>query len=133
MNFPDMHIAVVGPLPPPAGGMANQTRQLVELLRGEGAGVEVVQVNAPYRPTWAGRLKGVRAIFRLVPYFLQLWRAAGRADLLHVMANSGWSWHLFAAPAIWIGGLVCLAGVIATGFALPRFWAYRSPVAAARP
>lgn len=105
MNFPDMHIAVVGPLPPPAGGMANQTRQLVELLRGEGAEVEVVQVNAPYRPTWAGRLKGVRAIFRLVPYLLQLWRAAGRADLLHVMANSGWSWHLFAAPAIWIGSL----------------------------
>jgi glycosyltransferase involved in cell wall biosynthesis len=22
---------------------------------------------------------------------------------LHVMANSGWAWHLFAAPAIWIG------------------------------
>lgn len=22
---------------------------------------------------------------------------------------------------IWVGGLVCLAGVIATGFALPRF------------
>ena len=22
---------------------------------------------------------------------------------MHVMANSGWSWHLFAAPAIWIG------------------------------
>jgi L-malate glycosyltransferase len=24
---------------------------------------------------------------------------------LHIMANSGWSWHLFAAPAIWIGRL----------------------------
>lgn len=105
MNFSDLRIALVGPLPPPAGGMANQTRQLVELLRSEGAKVEVVQVNAPYRPAWAGRLKGIRAIFRLVPYLSQLWRATGRADLIHVMANSGWSWHLFAAPAIWIGSL----------------------------
>jgi phenylacetate-CoA ligase len=24
---------------------------------------------------------------------------------MHVMANSGWSWHLYAAPAIWIGWL----------------------------
>lgn len=105
MKFADLRIALVGPLPPPAGGMANQTRQLGELLRGEGTEVEVVQVNAPYRPAWAEKLKGVRALFRLVPYLLHLWRAAGKADLLHVMANSGWSWHLFAAPAIWIGSV----------------------------
>ena len=24
---------------------------------------------------------------------------------MHVMANSGWAWHLFAAPAVWIGRL----------------------------
>lgn len=105
MNFSDLRILLVGPLPPPAGGMANQTRQLAELLRGEGARVELVQVNAPYRPAWAERLKGARALFRLLPYLLRLWRGAGRADLMHVMANSGWSWHLFAAPAIWIGRL----------------------------
>lgn len=33
------------------------------------------------------------------------------------------------APAIWIGGAICLVGVIATGFLLPRFWAYRSTTA----
>ena len=85
--------------------MANQTRQLAELLRAEGAQVEVVQVNAPYRPAWAERLKGVRALFRLLPYLLHLWRGCGRADVVHVMANSGWSWHLFAAPAVWIAAL----------------------------
>lgn len=105
MNFSALRILLVGPLPPPAGGMANQTRQLAELLRGEGASVELVQVNAPYRPAWAERLKGVRALFRLLPYLLRLWQGAGRADLMHVMANSGWSWHLFAAPAVWIGWL----------------------------
>lgn len=45
----------------------------------------------------------LRAAFRLMPYALQLWRAAGSTDVFHVMANSGWSWHLFAAPAVWIG------------------------------
>jgi len=30
------------------------------------------------------------------------------------------------APAIWIGGVICLVGVLATGVALLRFRAYRS-------
>lgn len=101
-SFAGLRVALVGPLPPPAGGMANQTRQLAELLRAAGAQVELVQTNAPYRPAWAGRVPGLRAAFRLLPYAAGLWRAAGRADVCHVMANSGWSWHLFAAPAIWI-------------------------------
>jgi glycosyltransferase involved in cell wall biosynthesis len=97
-----LRIALVGPLPPPAGGMAGQTRQLAELLAAEGARVEVVRTNADYRPRGVGRVRGLRALFRLVPYVVALWRAAGRADLVHVMANSGWSWHLVAAPAVWI-------------------------------
>ena len=100
--FEGLRIGLVGPLPPPAGGMANQTRQLAELLSAERASVVLVQSNAPYRPAFAARLPMLRALFRLVPYLCALWRAAGRADVLHVMANSGWSWHLFAAPAIWV-------------------------------
>ena len=105
MTLAGLRIALVGPLPPPEGGMANQTRQLAELLSKEGARVTLVRVNAPYRPGWIGRLRAVRALFRLLPYVLRLWRASGDADLLHVMANSGWSWHLFAAPAVWIARL----------------------------
>lgn len=105
MSFAGLRVALVGPLPPPAGGMANQTRQLAELLGQEGARVELVQVNAPYRPAWIGRVQGLRAVARLLPYGIGLWRAVGRADIVHVMANSGWSWHLFAAPAVWIGSL----------------------------
>ncbi len=105
MAIPDSHIALVGPLPPPYGGMANQTRQLAKLLAAEGIMVEVIQTNRPYRPAWIGRFPIVRAGFRLVPYLMALWRAAGRNRLFHVMANSGWSWHLFAAPAVWIASL----------------------------
>jgi glycosyltransferase involved in cell wall biosynthesis len=82
-----------------------QTRQLAELLRGEKADVLLVPTNAPYRPAWVASWRGLRAVFRLVPYLLALWRAAGRTDVMHVMANSGWSWHLFAAPAVWISRL----------------------------
>jgi len=98
-------IGLVGPLPQPAGGMANQTEQLARLLDASGVGVEVVRTNAPYRPGVVAHLRGVRALFRLAPYLLALWRAAGRVDLFHVMANSGWAWHLFATPAIWVARL----------------------------
>jgi glycosyltransferase involved in cell wall biosynthesis len=82
--------------------MANQTRQLARLLEQEGVHVEVVQANAPYRPHWIGSLRGARALFRLVPFLLRLWGAAGRVQLFHVMANSGWAWFLCAAPAVLI-------------------------------
>ena len=100
-----VHIGLIGPLPPPPGGMANQTLQLNELLSRDGHRVELVRMNAPYSPAWAGRVPVLRAGVRLLPYLWRLWRVAGKVQLLHVMANSGWSWHLFAAPAIWIARL----------------------------
>lgn len=102
MNLDGLRIALVGPLPPPEGGMANQTRQLGELLQREGAQVTMIRVNAPYKPAWIETLRGIRAVFRFVPYVAQLWHVGGRVDVYHVVANSGWSWHLFAAPAVWV-------------------------------
>jgi glycosyltransferase involved in cell wall biosynthesis len=40
-----------------------------------------------------------------VPYLHALRRATKGTPVVHVMANSGWAWHLFAAPAIWIASL----------------------------
>lgn len=100
MALRGLHIALVGPLPPPSGGMANQLLELERRFREEGAIVEIVQTNAAYRPACAGHIRGVRAILRLLPYLRRLWQASGRAEIVHVFANSGWSWHLFARPAI---------------------------------
>ncbi|SEM85713.1 glycosyltransferase family 4 protein [Nitrosomonas marina] len=102
MNKPVRRVGLVGPLPPPYGGMANQTRQLTNLLQQEGVQVVLVQVNAPYHFAWVSKIRGIRALFRLIPYLLRLWRVAGQVQLFHIMANSGWAWHLFAVPAIWI-------------------------------
>lgn len=101
----NLHLCLVGPIPPPAGGMANQTRQLKQLLEQDGVKVTMVAVNAPYRPAFIGKIPGLRAVFRLIPYLFSLYRCFAQAQVVHVMANSGWSWHLFAAPAIAIAKL----------------------------
>ena len=66
--------------------------------------------------TLRGRLAGIEMISYLTGPLIGNVRAGFMAD----------AWGVSAA--IWVGGLVCLAGVVATGLALPRFWAYRSRV-----
>ncbi|MEW6983619.1 glycosyltransferase family 4 protein [Colwelliaceae bacterium 6471] len=99
-------VVIVGPLPPPAGGMANQTRKLAEFLISEHLDVAIVQMNKPYKPSWIGNIPLVRALFRLVPYFFDLYKQIKTADVVHIMANSGWSWHLFTTPAVIIARLL---------------------------
>lgn len=99
-------VVIVGPLAPPAGGMANQTKKLAEFIRSEGLSVDIVRTNADYKPAIIGKLPGIRAVFRLAQYKLALFKQLKSADVVHIMANSGWSWHLFAAPAILISRLL---------------------------
>ena len=110
--FSRWRIALIGPQSPPHGGMANQTRQLADLLIAEGAEVTRVIVNPAYWPRWIGVVPMLRALCRIFPYLTQLWRAAGHSDIFHIMANSGWSWHLFAVPAIWVAHFRGVAVVV---------------------
>lgn len=98
-------VCIVGPLPPPSGGMANQCEQLVRLLRADGVPVDLVCNNLPYWPSWIARVPLLRAMARLAPYLVRLWLATGRAQVVHVLANSGWAWHLFCATALVIARL----------------------------
>lgn len=98
-----LRLGLVGPLPPPSGGMANQTRQLAALLRAEGLEVTIARTNEPHRPAWLGSLRGVRGLVHQIPYRRSLSALVRQVDVLHVMANSGWAWHLLAAPAIQAG------------------------------
>lgn len=100
-----LRIGLVGPLPPPSGGMANQTQLLANLMEQDGNKVTIVQTNAPYKPKQVANVPVLRALFRIIPYILNLIKINKRVDILHVMANSGWSWHLFAAPSVWIAKL----------------------------
>lgn len=60
-----------------------------------------------------GRLAGIEMISYLTGPLIGNARAGFMAD----------AWGV--APAVWVGGVICLVGVVATGFALPRFWGYR--------
>jgi glycosyltransferase involved in cell wall biosynthesis len=100
-----MRLGLVGPLPPPAGGMANQTRQLAALLRAEGIDVRLVRTNEPCRLAWVRAVRGVREVFRFMSYVRDVASLSREVDVLHVMANSGLSWHLRAAPAIVRGAM----------------------------
>jgi len=64
--------------------------------------------------TLRGRLAGIEMISYLTGPLIGNARAGFMAD----------AWGVSAA--VWVGGAICLASVIVTGFALPRFWAYRS-------
>jgi len=98
-----LHIGLVGPLPPPYGGMANQANQLYQLLQQEAdIRVSFVQTNSPYAVRLVEKIKGVRALFRLASYVKKIFLLAGQVDVIHVLANSGWSWQLFSAPVLWI-------------------------------
>lgn len=100
-----LRLGLVGPVPPPNGGMAMQTQQLVRLLESEGVAVALLATNGPYRPACVAGIPGVRALCRLLPYLLAAWQLAGRVDVIHLMANSGWSWQLYSAPVLWLAWL----------------------------
>lgn len=100
-----LQLGLVGPVPPPSGGMAMQTEQLARLLRAEGLAVELLASNGPYRPACAAKIPVFRALFRLIPFLYAVWRLAGRVDVIHLMANSGWSWQLHSAPVLWLSKL----------------------------
>ncbi len=112
-------VALVGPLPPPSGGMANQCEQLLRLLREEGAAVSFVRTNLPARPAWVERVPVLRGVWRLPAYLWRLRRGLAQAEVVHVFANSGWAWHLLAAPAL----------AMARGRGLPVIVNYRGGLA----
>lgn len=96
-----MRLLLVGPVPPPNGGMAMQTAQLQQLLSAEpGYKVSLLAVNAPYQPAWLGRVPVLRAVGRLIPYFWRVHQQLKTHDIVHLMSNSGWAWHLFASPVL---------------------------------
>jgi len=103
LDSPSFVLGLVGPAPPPYGGMANQAAQLQRLLESDGKRVSFVKTNREYRPRWIANIKVFRALARLFPYFLDLWRTADKVTLFHVFSNSGLSWFLFTVPVVLVG------------------------------
>jgi len=97
-----MNIAIIGPTPPPNGGMAMQTQQLIRLVSDAGMSVTPIMTNGAYRPALVGGVPVLRAVFRLCCYFTTLMVQLRGVKVIHLMANSGWSFYLFSMPVIYI-------------------------------
>ncbi len=101
-----MRLGLVGPLPPPNGGMAMQTLQLARLLAMEGLGRGTgADQCALLAAAWWKRSKACVRCFVSCPIYGAYGDSPVAAMSFILMANSGWSWQLFAAPVIWIGWL----------------------------
>lgn len=100
-----LKVCIIGPAAPPNGGMAMQGQLLKQLLQADGIEVDYLAVNFALKPKILNQLKIVRAVFRFIVYIHILWQKTKAQPVLHILANSGWSWHLFASPAIIMGKL----------------------------
>jgi glycosyltransferase involved in cell wall biosynthesis len=100
-----IRICIIGPLPPPYGGMAVQTAKLQNLLQKEGLKVKTLPVNIsfPKRFCFIDNLKYIRAMIRLLFYIVILCERLKRVDLIHILSNSYLSFFLYTTPAVFIG------------------------------
>lgn len=100
-------ICLIGPVPPPYGGMSVQTVQLGNLLQKEGLEVKMVPVNLPFPKSFCfiDNLKYVRAVVRLLYYMLILCKRLNGVDLVHILSNSYLNFFLYTVPATIIGKL----------------------------
>ena len=81
-------VCLISPLPPPYGGMAIQAEKLAVLLREQGCQVHMVRTNAePGQGGMLGRFPGVRSLFNLVRFLLDLNRALGRSDVVYFLTG----------------------------------------------
>jgi glycosyltransferase involved in cell wall biosynthesis len=98
-------IAIVGPKPPPLGGMALQALALHQHLVKESIPNRFIATN-PELPGILARLKGVRTLIQSVIYVIELFRALPRVSVVHVLGASYFYFFSRVAPAIVIGRIM---------------------------
>jgi glycosyltransferase involved in cell wall biosynthesis len=107
MNKKRIRIGLIGPVPPPYGGMSVQTRKLEGLLNKEGLEVMTIPVNFmfPRGLRFIDKIKYIRAVVRLFFYLIVLMKTLRGVDLIHILSNSYLSFFLYSVPAVIIANL----------------------------
>lgn len=95
-------LALVGPVPPPFGGMANQVTLLLCMLRSAGVVVTPVSTNrsTPALERLLAGIPGIRTAVRELFFLARLWRGGQRSEVLHVIACSHMYFFLHVVPAV---------------------------------
>lgn len=101
-NITMQQVLLIGPKPPPNGGMAMQAQLLYRNLSAMGVPVQFLPTNQALKPAWLNHIRIARAALRFVLYLVQLWRLMANKPVCHVLSNSGLSWYLYTMPVLWI-------------------------------
>jgi L-malate glycosyltransferase len=92
-------IAIVGPMPPPLGGMALQGEALRQRLISESIPVYFVPTN-PKAFRVLGRWKGIRTLMQTATYIISLFQILPRVSVVHVLGASFFYFFARVAPAV---------------------------------
>ena len=98
-------LALVGPLPPPYGGMALQCLVLRDNLLRENLSAVIVPTNPPLHFGLA-TLKGIRTFLQTLVYFGRLLRVVSRVSVVHILAASYFYFFARVAPAVLVARIL---------------------------
>jgi glycosyltransferase involved in cell wall biosynthesis len=98
-------IAIIGPMPPPLGGMALQAMALQQHLQDDSIPSYFIPTN-PELPRSLARLKGIRTIIQSVIYVIVLLRRLPRVSVVHILAASYFYFFARVAPAILVARIL---------------------------
>jgi glycosyltransferase involved in cell wall biosynthesis len=104
-RFPICRVLLVGPTPPPYGGMAFQARLLEKMLVSDGHQVFFLPANPPLPQGfgWLARVPGLRTVARAMSIWVRFWRASRHVDVVHVLAASWVYFWTVVYPAVLMG------------------------------
>ena len=107
-------VCLVGPIPPPLGGMSIQMQRLARGLERSGVAVVLVPTNPapPVLLRWTKYIPGVRTAIREFQFLLSLWHGAGKAQVLHHLSASGFYFFAHTAPVLAIARMRGLRSIV---------------------
>jgi glycosyltransferase involved in cell wall biosynthesis len=102
-----LRVQLVGPVPPPYGGMALQAVLLQRLLRQDGMIADLLGHNEALCESlrFVERVPGLRTGIRAVRFYFRFWSRLREKDIVHILAASWVNFLLVVAPAVWMARL----------------------------
>jgi L-malate glycosyltransferase len=92
-------VLIIGPAPPPYGGMALQGKALVEQLQADAVDVAFLATN-PAMPFLIEKLVVIRTLIQSCVFLWNLCRELRRRQVVHVLGASHWYFVLRVLPAV---------------------------------
>ena len=98
-------VAIVGPIPPPYGGMALQCEALRDNLLREGVSAMIIPTNPPLFLGLA-KVRLLRTFLQTLVYLCRLVRIVSQVSVVHILAASYFYFFARVAPAVLLSRLL---------------------------